>query len=159
VLAYTPLEYAEKITNLTNRAYSFRVVTLSMIVIFRMLMAENWMTHFRDNGFKDPSGGIGLASLDSVSESLDILVIVPAHHGSVDRHCRCHGSDRDNGYECVERTREIGIMRAIGADDRAVMRTMIGRRLCDRYDLVRFGYCCFNPVYVWAFLHCQSGCL
>jgi len=30
------------------------------------------------------------------------------------------------GMNVLERTREIGIMRAIGADDRAVMRTVIG---------------------------------
>ena len=67
----------------------------------------------------------GRASLDKALESLDILVtlllimaILTAIVGSM-------GLTGTMGMNVLERTREIGIMRAIGADDRAVMRTVI----------------------------------
>jgi putative ABC transport system permease protein len=126
VLAYTPLEYAEKITNLTDRAYSFRVVTTQHDRDFQNAMSEKLDDYFRDNGFKLRQAQPGLASLDSVSESLDILVVFLLIMAVLTAIVGAMGLTGTMGMNVLERTREIGIMRAIGADDRAVMRTVIG---------------------------------
>lgn len=126
VLAYTPLEYAEKITNLTDRAYSFRVVTTQHDRAFQNVMSDKLDDHFRDNGFKLRQAQPGLASLDSVSESLDILVVFLLIMAVLTAIVGAMGLTGTMGMNVLERTREIGIMRAIGADDRAVMRTVIG---------------------------------
>jgi len=79
----------------------------------------------RDKGYKVRVAQAGSASLDVAVESLDILVtflllmaILTAIVGSM-------GLTGTMGMNVLERTREIGITRAIGADDRAVMRTVI----------------------------------
>ena len=126
VLAYTPFEYAEKITNLTERAYSFRVVTTQHDREFQDAMSDKLDDYFRDNGFKIRQAQSGLASLDSVSESLDILVIFLLIMAVLTAIVGAMGLTGTMGMNVLERTREIGIMRAIGADDRAVMRTVIG---------------------------------
>ena len=126
VLAYTPLEYAEKITNLTDRAFSFRVVTTEHDRDFQNVMSDKLDDHFRDNGFKLRQAQPGLASLDSVSESLDILVVFLLIMAVLTAIVGAMGLTGTMGMNVLERTREIGIMRAIGADDRAVMRTVIG---------------------------------
>jgi putative ABC transport system permease protein len=126
VLAYTPLEYAERITNLTDRAYSFRVVTTQHDRDFQNAMSEKLDDHFRENGFKLRQAQPGLASLDSVSESLDILVVFLLIMAVLTAIVGAMGLTGTMGMNVLERTREIGIMRAIGADDRAVMRTVIG---------------------------------
>jgi putative ABC transport system permease protein len=87
--------------------------------------AEELDKYLRDLDFKLRIAEAGRASLDTAVESLDILVaflmimaVLTALVGSM-------GLTGTMGMNVMERTREIGIMRAIGADDRAVMRTVI----------------------------------
>ena len=67
----------------------------------------------------------GLSSLDTASESLDILVIFLLIMAILTAIVGAMGLTGTMGMNVLERTREIGIMRAIGADDSAVMRTVI----------------------------------
>jgi putative ABC transport system permease protein len=126
VLAYTPLEYAERVLNLTNRSFSFRVVTEEHSRAYQDAMAETLDDQFRAAGFKVRQAESGLASLDTVSESLDILVVFLLIMAVLTAIVGAMGLTGTMGMNVLERTREIGIMRAIGADDRAVMRTVIG---------------------------------
>ncbi|MBK7320305.1 MAG: ABC transporter permease [Anaerolineales bacterium] len=125
VFAYIPLEYAAQITNLPNRSSSFRVVTMQHDRTSQDLMAEKLDRFFRDEGFKVRKAESGLASLDSALESLDILVAFLLIMAVLTAIVGAMGLTGTMGMNVLERTREIGIMRAIGADDRAVMRTII----------------------------------
>jgi putative ABC transport system permease protein len=125
VLAYAPYEYVSRMNHLVNRAYSFRLVTDRHDRPYQDAKAEELDKYFRDLGFKIRIAEAGRASLDTAVESLDILVafllimaVLTAIVGSM-------GLTGTMGMNVLERTREIGIMRAIGADDRAVMRTVI----------------------------------
>lgn len=125
VFGYIPLEYASQITNLPNRSSSFRVVTTQHDRVSQDLMAEELDRFFRDAGFKVRKAESGLASLDSALESLDILVTFLLIMAVLTAVVGAMGLTGTMGMNVLERTREIGIMRAIGADDRAVMRTII----------------------------------
>jgi putative ABC transport system permease protein len=125
VFAYAPFGYISEMNNLANRSYSFRVITENHDRASQEAMAEQLDTYFRGAGFDLRQSEAGHASLDSATESLDILVtfllimaVLTAVVGSM-------GLTGTMGMNVLERTREIGIMRAIGADDRAVMRTVI----------------------------------
>jgi putative ABC transport system permease protein len=126
ILAYTPVEYAEQVLNLKDRSYSFRMVTSQHDREYQDAMAEKLDDHFRALGFKVRQAESGLASLDTVSESLDILVVFLLIMAVLTAIVGAMGLTGTMGMNVLERTREIGIMRAIGADDRAVMRTVIG---------------------------------
>ncbi|MBM4427587.1 MAG: ABC transporter permease [Chloroflexi bacterium] len=126
ILAYTPLEYAEQVLNLTNRSFSYRVVTEEHGRAYQNAMAEILDDQFRAAGFKVRQAESGLASLDTVSESLEILVVFLLIMAVLTAIVGAMGLTGTMGMNVLERTREIGIMRAIGADDRAVMRTVIG---------------------------------
>jgi putative ABC transport system permease protein len=126
ILAYTPFEYSSQMLNLANRSYSFRVVTTEHSREFQDLMAERLDKYFRAQGFKVRQAESGLASLDSASESLDTLVVFLLIMAVLTAIVGAMGLTGTMGMNVLERTREIGIMRAIGADDRAVMRTVIG---------------------------------
>lgn len=125
VLGYAPFEYISQVNDLANQSYSFRLVTDQHDRAYQDAKAEELDAFFRDEGFKLRQSKAGRASLDTAVESLDILVtfllimaILTAIVGSM-------GLTGTMGMNVLERTREIGIMRAIGADDRAVMRTVI----------------------------------
>ncbi|MBI5295797.1 MAG: ABC transporter permease [Chloroflexi bacterium] len=125
VFSYAPFDYISEVNNLANRAYSFRVISTRHDRDSQDAMAEKLDAYFRDQGFDLRRSEAGHASLDTATESLDILVtfllimaVLTAIVGSM-------GLTGTMGMNVLERTREIGIMRAIGADDRAVMRTVI----------------------------------
>jgi len=125
VIGYAPYEYISRMNNQSNRASSFRVVTDEHTRAYQDQMAGILDHYFRDHGFKVRRAEAGKASLDSALESLDILVafllimaLLTASVGSM-------GLAGTMGMNVLERTREIGIMRAIGAKDSVIMRTVI----------------------------------
>jgi putative ABC transport system permease protein len=124
-IAYSTYEYISHLTHLANKSYSFRVVTSSHDPAFQQLMSEKLDEHFRAQGYKLEEAQTGSATLKTASESLDILVtfllimaILTASVGSI-------GLTGTMSMNVMERTREIGIMRSIGAVDKVIMRMVI----------------------------------
>jgi len=129
IVAYVPYEYISQVENLANRAYSFRVVTNQHDRAYQDMMADRLDDYFREQGFKVRKSESGLSSMDTASESLDILVIFLLIMAILTAIVGAMGLTGTMGMNVMERTREIGIMRAVGADDRAVMRTVIAEGL------------------------------
>jgi putative ABC transport system permease protein len=125
VLAYAPYEYISQLNDLANRSYSFRLVTEQHDRPYQDAKAEELDRYFRDQGFKVRIAQAGSASLDTAVESLDTLVVFLLIMAILTAIVGSMGLTGTMGMNVLERTREIGIMRAIGADDRAVMRTVI----------------------------------
>jgi len=125
VLAYAPYEYVSQMNDLANRSYSFRLVTDRHDRLYQDAKAEELDKYFREQGFKVRVAQAGRASLDTAVESLDTLVIFLLIMAILTAIVGSMGLTGTMGMNVLERTREIGIMRAIGADDRAVMRTVI----------------------------------
>ncbi|MFN8425346.1 MAG: FtsX-like permease family protein [Anaerolineales bacterium] len=125
VLAYAPYEYVSQMNNLANRSYSFRLETEEHSRAYQDAKAEELDKFFRDQGFKVRVAESGRASLDTAVESLDTLVVFLLIMAVLTAIVGSMGLTGTMGMNVLERTREIGIMRSIGADDRAVMRTVI----------------------------------
>jgi putative ABC transport system permease protein len=125
VLAYAPYEYVSRVNHLVNRAFSFRLVTDQHDRPYQDAKAEELDKYFRRLGFKVRIAEAGRASLDTAVESLDTLVVFLLIMAILTAVVGSMGLTGTMGMNVLERTREIGIMRAIGADDRAVMRTVI----------------------------------
>jgi len=125
VIAYTPYDYISRETNLANRSFSYRFVTVKHDREYQNMMARELDAYFRDQGYKVQQTTPGLSSLDKAAESLDILItfllimaLLTATVGSM-------GLTGTMSMNVLERTREIGIMRSIGATDREIMRMVI----------------------------------
>jgi putative ABC transport system permease protein len=125
VLAYAPFEYISKINGLLNRSASFRLVTERHDRPYQDAKAEELDTYLRGLGYKVRLAEAGRASLDKAVESLDVLVIFLLIMAVLTAIVGSMGLTGTMGMNVMERTREIGIMRAIGADDRDVMRTVM----------------------------------
>jgi len=125
VLTYAPYKYVSRINHLVNRSSSFRLVTDRHDRLYQDAKAEELDKYFRDLGFKVRIAEAGRASLDTAVESLDTLVVFLLIMAVLTAIVGSMGLTGTMGMNVLERTREIGIMRAIGADDRAVMRTVI----------------------------------
>ncbi|MHB8777402.1 MAG: FtsX-like permease family protein [Anaerolineales bacterium] len=125
VLAYAPYEYISQMNDLANRSYSFRLITENHDRSYQNAKAEQLDKFFRERGFKVRVAQAGRASLDTAVESLDTLVVFLLIMAILTAVVGAMGLTGTMGMNVLERTREIGITRAIGADDRAVMRTVI----------------------------------
>jgi putative ABC transport system permease protein len=125
VLGYAPYEYISREQNLANRSFSYRIVTEQHDRAYQQVMAKDLDAYFRDQGFHVQEVTPGLSTLDSASESLDILItfllimaLLTATVGSM-------GLAGTMSMNVLERTREIGIMRAIGATDLEIIRMVV----------------------------------
>src|SRR5512138_2807149 len=125
ILGYAPFEYIAQINGLVNRSVSYRVVTDRHDRAYQDAKAEEMDKYLRDLGYKVRLSEAGRASLDKALESLDILVTLLLIMAVLTAIVGSMGLTGTMGMNVMERTREIGIMRAIGADDRAVMRTVM----------------------------------
>jgi len=124
-IAYSTFEYISSLTHMTNQAFSYRIVTDQHDPSYQQMMAERVDAYFRTQGFHVSQTRTGESTLKTASDSLDILVtfllimaLLTALVGSI-------GLTGTMGMNVLERTREIGVMRSIGAVDREIMRTVI----------------------------------
>ena len=124
-IGYATYEYISKLTHTANHSFTYRIVTDKHDPAYQQMMSERLDKYFRDKGFHVNQTRTGESTLKTASESLDILVtfllimaLLTALVGSM-------GLTGTMGMNVLERTREIGVMRSIGAVDREIMRTVI----------------------------------
>jgi putative ABC transport system permease protein len=124
-IAYGTYEYISRLTHLANRSFSYRVVTVDHSPAYQQAMSEKLDAFFREQGFHLREARTGLSTLKTASESLNILVtfllimaLLTALVGSM-------GLTGSMSMNVLERTREIGIMRSIGAGNRAITTMVI----------------------------------
>ena len=124
-IAYSTYEYISALTHITNHAFTYRIVTDQHDPDYQQKMADRIDASFRAQGFHLNQARTGESTLKTASDSLDILVtfllimaLLTALVGSI-------GLTGTMGMNVLERTREIGVMRSIGAVDREIMRTVI----------------------------------
>jgi len=125
LLAYAPYEYVSRLTNYANRAFMFRLVTVQHDRAYQDAKAEELDAVLRERGFKLLSAEAGSASLDTAVESLDTLVVFLLIMAVLTATVGSMGLTGTMGMNVLERTREIGITRAIGATDRIIMLTVM----------------------------------
>jgi len=124
-IAYATYETISILTGVPNRSLSFRVVSDDHSPAYQQVMSDALDAHFRSLGYKVRETRTGLSTLRTASESLDILVtfllimaLLTASVGSM-------GLAGAMSMNVLERTREIGIMRSVGATDREILRLVL----------------------------------
>ena len=124
-VAYGTYDSISQVTHTTDHAFTFRVVTDSHTPAYQQMMSDRLDKYFRGQGLSSQCGPFRRFHINSAAGSLDILVtfllimaLLTAVVGSM-------GLMGTMGMNVLERTREIGIMRSIGAVDGEVMRTVI----------------------------------
>jgi putative ABC transport system permease protein len=125
ILAYAPYEYISRMSDLANQAFMYKLVTDHHSRAYQDTKAEELDAYLRAQDYKVHRSEAGSASLDTAVESLDTLVVFLLIMAILTAIVGSMGLTGTMGMNVLERTREIGITRAIGADDRAVMRTVI----------------------------------
>ena len=129
-LAYASYDYISEMLNLANQSVSFRILSNQNLQgqaqeEYQYRLANDVDRFFRKNGFHVNEVEAGQSSLKTASEGLDVLVtfllimaLLTASVGSM-------GLAGTMGMNVLERTREIGVMRSIGAVDLEIVKTVM----------------------------------
>jgi putative ABC transport system permease protein len=125
IIAYSTYEYISELLNLPHQSFSYRIVTDEHSLLYQKQMSATIDSYLRELGYHVSETQAGLATLETASESLAILInfllimaLLTASVGSI-------GLTGTMGMNVLERTREIGVMRAIGATNGQIMKTVM----------------------------------
>jgi putative ABC transport system permease protein len=125
ILAYGDYDYIADILDLPNRAYSYRVITDEHTLNRQKEIAQILDKHLTDHGFQVNGVMAGLTIQEDNARAVNILVVfllimalLTAFVGSI-------GLTGTMGMNVLERTREIGVMRAIGAVDLEIIKSVV----------------------------------
>jgi putative ABC transport system permease protein len=126
-LAYTTYEYLSDVIHQNNRANSFRVVSdnPNMNIDQQKALGAAIESKLKEKGYRVSELEAGKSLTATTADGLNILTgfllmmaVLIAIVGSI-------GLTGTMSLNVLERTREIGILRAIGASDKAVMRLVM----------------------------------
>jgi putative ABC transport system permease protein len=124
-IGYATYEYLAHLSNQSNQAFTYRVLTEKHDPQSQKEMSDRLDQYFRENGYQIREAKTGTSTMKTAAESLDILIafllimaVLTASVGSI-------GLAGAMSMNVMERTREIGIMRSIGAIDKKIMEMVI----------------------------------
>lgn len=124
-LAYADQDFISKLYGLENRASSYRVITGDHTLEKQKEMVHFLEPYLEDRGFSVGSIDAGSVIQEDASRAISILVsfllamaLLTAFVGSI-------GLTGTMGMNVLERTREIGVMRAIGAVDFEIIKSVV----------------------------------
>jgi putative ABC transport system permease protein len=125
LIAYGTFEYISHLLNLPNQAFTFRIVTEQHSKAYQKEISATIDKYFRDQGFQVSDVQAGQSTMEKASEGLDVLItfllimaLLTAAVGSM-------GLAGTMSMNVMERTREIGVMRSIGAVDREIIKSVL----------------------------------
>jgi putative ABC transport system permease protein len=125
LVAYANYDYVADALNQTRRAASYRVVTEEHSLAYQEEVSARLNAHFRDQGLEVAKVEAGKAFNASVTDVLGILTAVLLVMALMTALVGSIGLTGTMSMNVMERTREIGVMRAIGAHNRIVAKLVI----------------------------------
>jgi putative ABC transport system permease protein len=125
LVAYANYDYVSELLKETNRASSYRLLTSEHSLAFQKEISAQLDARFRDLGFKVSKVEAGKTLVTSASDLLGILTSVMLVMALMTALVGSIGLTGTMSMNVMERTREIGVMRAIGAHNQIVSRLVI----------------------------------
>jgi putative ABC transport system permease protein len=124
-LSYAPFGTISKLQNMNHSASSYRLVTSDQSLEGQKRISSEIDQHLRDLGYKVSDVQTGAEAQEQSAQMVNILItflltmaLLTALVGSI-------GLTGTMGMNVLERTREIGVMRAIGAVDFAIIKSVV----------------------------------
>jgi putative ABC transport system permease protein len=125
LFGYADYQTISGLHNLPDRSNSFRVITAGETLQDQEAYGQAVDRILRSEGFRVSNIEPGLTTLSEASEGINTVVIFLLFMALLSALVGSIGLTGTMGMNVMERTREIGVMRAIGADDFAIIKSVI----------------------------------
>ena len=124
-LGYAPYESISGLQNMSNQASSYRLVTNDQSLEGQEKFSTALDQYLRARGFHVRSIQTGAETREQSAQMVNILVVFLLTMALLTAVVGSIGLTGTMGMNVLERTREIGVMRAIGAVDFAIMKSVV----------------------------------
>ncbi|MGB6420899.1 MAG: FtsX-like permease family protein [Anaerolineales bacterium] len=124
-LSYAPYESISGLQNMSNQASSYRLVTNDQSLEGQEKFSTALDLYLRARGFHVSSIQTGAETREQSAQMVNILVVFLLTMALLTAVVGSIGLTGTMGMNVLERTREIGVMRAIGAVDFAIMKSVV----------------------------------
>ena len=124
-LSYAPYESISSLQNMSNQASSYRLVTTDQSLEGQEKFSTALDQYLRARGFHVSSIQTGSETREQSAQMVNILVVFLLTMALLTAVVGSIGLTGTMGMNVLERTREIGVMRAIGAVDFAIMKSVV----------------------------------
>jgi putative ABC transport system permease protein len=125
LIAYANYDYMAKELDQVYHASVYRVVTKEHSLAFQRRVSALLENRFKELGFRISKVESGMAFAESITDVLGILIIILLAMALLTALVGSIGLTGTMSMNVLERTREIGVMRAIGAHNRIVSTLVI----------------------------------
>lgn len=124
-LGYGTFDYVSSKTNMVNQANSFRIITHDHEAESQAIMTQRIEALLTAKGYELQSVEAGYVQRENASTAVSTIIIFLLFMAILIAFVGSIGLTGTMSINVLERTREIGVMRTIGAVDTVVMRTVI----------------------------------
>ncbi len=124
-MAYAGFDYIADSLNLPNQASSYRLITDAHATASQLALSVRINRYLSDNGFAIESVQTGELLQKNASQGVNVLVIFLLIMATLTAVVGSIGLTGTMSINVFERTREIGIMRTIGAEDSVIMQSVV----------------------------------
>jgi putative ABC transport system permease protein len=124
-LSYAPYESISGLQNMSNQASSYRLVINDQSLEGQEKFSTALDQYLRARGFHVSSIQTGAETREQSAQMVNILVVFLLTMALLTAVVGSIGLTGTMGMNVLERTREIGVMRAIGAVDFAIMKSVV----------------------------------
>jgi putative ABC transport system permease protein len=125
LIAYVNYDYLAQELNQAHHASVYRIVTEEHSLAFQARVSSLLQERFHEQGYRISSIESGAAFAASLSDMLHILIIVLLAMALLTALVGSIGLAGTMSMNVLERTREIGVLRAIGAHNQIVSKLVI----------------------------------
>lgn len=125
LVAYANYDYVAQVLNTGDHAAVYRIVTSEHTLEFQEQVGARLNTHLRDRGFQVDKVEAGRSLVSSITDVLGILTAVLLVMALLTALVGSIGLMGTMSMNILERTREIGVMRAVGAHNRILSSLVI----------------------------------
>jgi putative ABC transport system permease protein len=125
VMAYADYNYISELLGTPGQSASYRVITNAHTLESQQAISEALDRHLRDLGYKVSDVEAGMVTREQSGQGVNILIVFLLTMALLTAFVGSIGLTGTMGMNVLERTREIGVMRAIGATNLAIIKSVV----------------------------------
>jgi putative ABC transport system permease protein len=124
-LGYADYEHVSEMLGSPGQSSSYRVITNAHTLESQLAISEAIDNHMRDLGYQVSDVEAGMVTREQSGQGVNIMVVFLLTMALLTAFVGSIGLTGTMGMNVLERTREIGVMRAIGAVDLAIVKSVV----------------------------------